>query len=142
MQTIQQLRAKYALDQVQQAIKNEAGVDQKEYKSYASALPAMIHTNGLGQAVAFFKSKGGTHGQLYTLLSNWLCGNGSETPNNQPYQGSESLLKGITENDMHTYRLAQAEAQAIMEWVKQFANAYMSSAGGETKNKAPTGEGS
>ena len=120
MQTIQQQRAKYALEQVQDAI--ERKVSPKEYKSYASSLPAMIHMNGLGQAAAFFKSKGAkgdAHGDLYNLLSGWLCQAG------QPYAGCRNLLEGITTRDMHTYRLAQAEAQALMDWVKKFAKAFM-----------------
>jgi CRISPR-associated protein Cmr5 len=28
---------------------------------------------------------------------------------------------------MHHYRLAQAEAQMLMDWVKKFAKAYMTS---------------
>lgn len=117
MQTMQQKRAKYALDQVNAAITN--GVNQKEYRAYASNLPAMIHMNGLGQAAAFFKSKGGTHEQLYTLLSGWLC------QADQPYTGCANLLAGITNEDMHKYRLAQAEAQMLMDWVKKFAKAFM-----------------
>ena len=120
MQTIQQQRAKYALEQVQAALDRK--VSQKEYKSYASSLPAMIHMNGLGQAAAFFKSKGtkgDAHGDLYNLLSDWLCKTG------QPYAGCKDLLEGITTRDMHTYRLAQAEAQALMDWVKKFAKAFM-----------------
>ena len=124
MQTMQQKRAKYALEKVQQAITE--GVNQAEYKSYASSLPAMIHMNGLGQAAAFYKSKGDRHGMLYELLSNWLCGVG------RPYGGSafkaEGLVKVITESDMKTYKLAQAEAQALMDWVKKFAKAYMKEA--------------
>ena len=117
MQTIQQQRAKYALEQVEAALLRN--VDKKEYKSYASSLPAMIHMNGLGQAAAFFKSKGGTHDELYILLSGWLCGP------SQPYAGCQNLLSGITTQDMHTYRLAQAEAQVLMDWVKKFAKAFM-----------------
>ncbi len=116
MQTIQQERAKYALEKVQQAIENN--VNQSEFKSYASSLPAMIHMNGLGQAAAFFKSKKGTHLELYNLLSDWL-----KKPN-QPYHGKD-LLDGITQLDMEKYRLAQAEAQALMDWVKKFAKAFM-----------------
>ncbi|MFI0399400.1 MAG: type III-B CRISPR module-associated protein Cmr5 [Thiolinea sp.] len=116
MQTIQQQRAKYALDEVKAAL--DRGVNKKEYKSYASSLPAMIHMNGLGQAAAFFKSKGGTHRELYNLLSGWL------TQANQPYVGKD-LLEGITTENMHAYRLAQAEAQALMDWVKKFAKAFM-----------------
>lgn len=118
MQTIQQQRAQYALQKVQSAA-NNPNTDAKEYKSYASSLPAMIHMNGLGQAAAFFKSKGGTHGELYNLLSDWLC------QQDQPYAGCANLLEGITSKDMHTYRLAQAEAQALMDWVKKFAKAFM-----------------
>ncbi len=116
MKLIQQERAKFALERIQKAI--EENVNQKEYSSYASSLPAMIHTNGLGQAAAFFKAKGGTHEHLYQLLSDWL------SKENQPFAGKE-LLEGITGANMQTYRLAQAEAQALMDWVKKFATAYM-----------------
>jgi CRISPR-associated protein Cmr5 len=118
MQTLQQQRAKFALERVQRAA-NDSKVNQKEYKSHASALPAMIHINGLGQAAAFYKSKGDTHKLLYDLLSEWL------TKPNQPYAGKTDLITGITEENMHDYRLAQAEAQALMDWVKKFAKAYM-----------------
>lgn len=126
MQTIQQQRAKYALERVQAAV-NNPHIKHSEFKSYASALPAMIHMNGLGQAVAFFKSKGNNspaHAELYTILSNWLCSNGNNLPQ-QPYTGRANLLEGITQDDMHKYRLAQAEAQALMDWVKKFAKAFM-----------------
>ena len=119
MQTLQQKRAKYALDRVNKAI--NSSVNQKEYKSYAARLPAMIHTNGLGQAVAFFRSKGkkDTHFELYQLLSDWL------TQKDQPYANYNDLLEGIVNDNMQQYRLAQMEAQALMSWVKKFAKAFM-----------------
>jgi len=120
MQTIQQQRAKFALEQVQSAANaTDPKVNKAEYKSYASALPAMIHMNGLGQAAAFYKAQGGTHEMLYQLLSEWLI------KSNQPYAGESDLITAITNNDMHSYRLAQAGAQALMDWVKKFAKAYM-----------------
>lgn len=146
MQTIQQQRAKFALEQVQQYLdnlnaelereiaesRNQSDSDLKikrcqakiskakeEYKSYASALPAMIHMNGLGQAAAFYKSKGNTHALIYQLLSDWL------TQANQPYAAQDDLITAVARQDMHRYRLAQAEAQALMDWVKKFAKAYM-----------------
>ncbi len=137
MQTMQQKRAKYALEQVHNAIDNKA-INQKEYKAYAANLPAMIHMNGLGQAAAFFKSKGNTndaYDAIYQILSDWLCGKekGAEI---QPYKGCENLLEGITSKDMHQYRAAQAEAQALMDWVKKFAKAFMDS--DEEKKKGET----
>jgi len=129
MQTMQQKRAKYALEQVQKAI--DDGINQKEYKAYAANLPAMIHMNGLGQAVAFFKSKGNgndskakAYASIYTTLSDWLCGK-IEGAKTQPYADSRNLLEGITQKDMHHYQVAQAEAQALMDWVKKFAKAFM-----------------
>ena len=124
MQTMQQQRAKYALLLVQR-VANDNTTDHSEYKSYASGLPAMIHMNGLGQAAAFYRSKGGTHEQLYQLLSDWLCGNNDIKNSAQPFQDYTDLLEGITQSNMHHYRLAQAEAQALMDWVKKFAKAYM-----------------
>lgn len=124
MQTLQQKRAKYALRVVQLAA-NDNTTNHSEYKSYASALPAMIHMNGLGQAAAFYRSKGGTHGQLYQLLSDWLCGMDNIKKDGQPFQIYDDLLEGITQSNMHHYRLAQAEAQALMDWVKKFSKAYM-----------------
>lgn len=134
MQTIQQQRAKYALKKVQSAASNPR-IGHKEFKSYASNLPAMIHMNGLGQAAAFFKSKGNSsaeHAELYNILSNWLCSHDNDpvvqqAMPTQPYSNCENLLEGITTQDMHQYRLAQAEAQAFMDWVKKFAKAFMTS---------------
>lgn len=119
MQSMQQKRAGFALKNVRFAA-NDGNVRHDEYKSYAAALPAMIQMNGLGQAAAFYKSKGGTHRKLYDLLSEWLTDRG------QPYAGKADLMEGITENGISEYRLAQAEAQALMDWVKKFAKAYMS----------------
>lgn len=86
----------------------------------------MIHMNGLGQAVAFYKSKGGIHLELYNLLSAWLAAEGQPYYDDSLPNGDErDLLDGITALDMASYQLAQAEAQALMDWVKKFAKAYM-----------------
>lgn len=124
MQTIQQQRAAYALKQVHLAEENDE-IRKKEYRSYASALPAMIHINGLGQAAAFYRSKSIKNAEykaLYELLSGWLC---CDDPPHQPYHGCDDLMTGITGGNMQQYRLAQAEAQALMDWVKKFASAYL-----------------
>lgn len=123
MQTLQQQRARYALDRVNSALTEakadpkRAGFSEKEFKSQAESFPAMIRMNGLGQAAAFYLSKGGAHGKLYTLLSDWLKEPG------QPY-ADQDLLTGITENDLHAYRLAQAEALLLLDWVKKFGKAF------------------
>jgi len=121
-QTIQQKRAKFALEQVQALPVKLKLNEQVEFISYASGLPAMIHMNGLGQAMAFCKLKSkerDSYGQLYQLVSDWLCQQG------QPYQGKTDVLTGITQEDSAHYQLAQAEALVLMSWVKKFAKAFL-----------------
>lgn len=137
MQLLQQQRASFALKRVN-AVLNEKtpNIKQSEYRAYASQMPAMIHTNGFGQTMAFFRMKGGiqkntkeaSYMALYQLLEDWLCCKGDEKrdiPENQPYAGCDNLLTAIGEKDMQTYRQAQAEAEALLTWVKQFARAFL-----------------
>ena len=114
MQALQQQRAAFALNQVKAVPVSE----REDFKRQAESFPAMIRMNGLGQAAAFYLSKGGAHDRLYKLLSDWLA------EPRQPYEGKD-LLKGITETDMHAYRLAQAEALLLLDWVKKFAKAFV-----------------
>lgn len=132
MQTMQQRRAAAALTAVTQ---HRGQTYSGKLCSYLHALPAMIHMNGLGQAAAFIRGKAGgsdskaaAHRAAYDLLSDWLCAAG------QPYSAHRDLLDGITGDDMHRYRLAQAEAQAYLDWVKKFAAAYLAEPeGGESR---------
>jgi CRISPR-associated protein Cmr5 len=144
MQTVQQQRAKYALDAVEVVVnrlKNRREHDlikASEYVSYASAFPAMIKMNGLGQAAAFYCSKGKdedskaqAYDTLYKTLSTWLSKPG------QPYEGVD-LIKGITEKEMPSYMQAQAEALMFLDWLKKFAKAYMPDE--KNANKTPPQE--
>ncbi|MEH6626600.1 MAG: type III-B CRISPR module-associated protein Cmr5 [Motiliproteus sp.] len=123
LQLMEQRRAGFALQQVQAAI-GDGQCKDVEFRSYARSLPAMIQNNGLGQAVAFYLSKGSknvAYKRLYDVLSDWLTSSG------QPYADSPDLLDGITQQDMYQYRHAQAEAQALLSWVKKFAEALCES---------------
>ena len=116
--SIEQMRAEHALEGVKSAI--EKNVD-KEFVSYASGFPMMIHTNGLGQAVAFYagKKEKEEYEKLLTMLNSWLTSAG------RPFAGQTDLLDAITNNNMQTYMLAQAEAMAYLVWVKKFAKALI-----------------
>jgi len=121
-QTIQQQRAAFALKTIKTLGNTLTPEEQKEFISYSSGLPAMIHMNGLGQAMAFCKVKGKdrvSYQQLYQLVSEWLCKPG------QPYAGKANVLEGITQANMADYQLAQAEALVLMSWVKKFAKAFL-----------------
>ena len=120
--TIQQQRAKFALERIQGLDGKLKPNEKIEFISYASGLPAMIHMNGLGQAMAFCQLKSKereSYGQLYQLVSDWLCQQG------QPYQGQKDVLTGITQCNRVQYQLAQAEALVLMSWVKKFAKAFL-----------------
>jgi CRISPR-associated protein Cmr5 len=128
MQTMQQRRARQALTDIQGVV--DADKQDRDFlkalRAYVNEMPAMIHMSGLGQAAAFYRSKGNGDDAkararlyVYNLLSGWLRQDG------QPYQGKADLLDGITTDDMQTYRLAQAEAMAYMDWAKKFATAFI-----------------
>ncbi|MGR8932073.1 MAG: type III-B CRISPR module-associated protein Cmr5 [Gammaproteobacteria bacterium] len=122
MQTIEQRRAALALQGVKSLPQKLDKEGLKEFRSYASGLPAMIHMNGLGQALAFCRLKGAerkSYMMLYQMLSDWLCAK------NNPYAGKQDALDGIVESDMAHYQLAQAEALQFLSWVKKFAKAFL-----------------
>ena len=121
VQHIQQQRAAYALQQVQDYATHLSKDECKKFKSRASELPFMIHANGLGQALAFFKSKGDKDGYnfLYQILADWLV------QEDRPFADYTEALNGVTGCDRATYLSAQAESILLMNWVKQFAAAFM-----------------
>jgi CRISPR-associated protein Cmr5 len=119
--TIEQKRAKAAAEYV-----NEAK-SAKGYGSYARRAGALIQTQGLGQTLAFWRSKGWENGRpksndayalLYRHISDWL--------KRQLNTEQSDILQWIM-NDASTddYRRATAEAQAFLIWLKRFAEAEL-----------------
>lgn len=126
-QTMQQARAKHALNTVQDWQKEEPD-SQKKLRSYASDLPAMILMNGLGQAIAFAKMKSKNtstkeYGLIYQTLQSWLYE--QKKPLNSLFSDKE-LIKSITNIDMQTYQLTQTEALLYLDWIKKFSKAFLS----------------
>lgn len=117
---IEQQRAAYALKYVKAKTQNLNDDDRREWRSRANELPAMIQMNGIGATVAFYASKeSSTHQKLLTILTGWLCDGEKGI-----YPGEISLIDALINSDMHTYRTAQAEAQAFLAWVKKFSKVY------------------
>jgi len=115
-------RAADALNKVYQ-IKERGDVKaQERYVSYVERLPAMILTNGLGQAMAYLlqaasREKTPEHRWLYENLQDWLC----RPDDRAPYRGAKSLIEAIIEGDRRDYIRAQREALAWLEWHKKLA---------------------
>ena len=121
--TLQQRRAHFALGRIR-ALADEwkdQPKKQKEFNSYASAMPFMIHANGLGQTAAFYRRKGTDHTyyRLYQLLGDWL------SQPDQPFASKTDLLDGITQSSMDAYLAAQVEAMLFLDWVKKLASAFL-----------------
>ena len=123
-QTIQQKRAAFSYERVRAIVSGTTPDDKtpQRFKAYANSFPAKVQMNGLGQALAFARSKSGATAEgkawqhLYRLVSDWLA---------RP-EGcfvNQDVLEGIMSADMQVYCQAQAEVQALMVWVKQFASA-------------------
>jgi CRISPR-associated protein Cmr5 len=125
IQTIEQKRAQSALTWIQAQAQGQAEADKKlqeEIKSWASQFPLMIHTNGIGQACAFFKSRKNVEGArlLYAHLNDWLKKQFSDL-----YKDKNDLMEVIVNCNQQEYRLLQAESLAYLQWVKQLSKAYL-----------------
>ncbi|WP_295584915.1 type III-B CRISPR module-associated protein Cmr5 [uncultured Lamprocystis sp.] len=121
--TPQQERARFALARIR-SLAHTWQTDtqsQKEFNSFAGAMPFMIRANGLGQTAAFYRRKGTGHVyfKLYELLGDWLgqpqC----------PFAGQTDLLDAITRSDLDAYLAAQVESLLFLDWVKKLAGAFL-----------------
>jgi CRISPR-associated protein Cmr5 len=117
-QTKEQQRAARAWECITE-IKQKGKEPGEKYRSLAQKMPAYILTNGLGQSLAFLKSKpSDEHGWLYEHLSNWV----------RPQVDSasdQSLLQWVIDNDSNAYRRATTETLAFLTWLKRLAEAEL-----------------
>lgn len=132
--TIDQRRAAHALQRTRElAYSDKAPGHYVSYISYVSALPAVIVTNGLGQALAteLAKAKGkesDPHCLLYTHIAGWLSQQIEELEGED-----DSLIDRLMKNDQDVYLRAQVEAMAYLHWLKQFARAYLEEKEGQSE---------
>mgnify|MGYP002622378200 CR=1 FL=1 len=142
--TRDQLRSQHAFKSVKGVLGivkkqiDDAGSDEKrqgkakkypqEYLSYANSLPANIVMNGLGQACAMLlaQAKGkqaneDAHRLLYDHLHGWLC-----QGEHAVYANQACLVQAVIGSGQRQYIRAQVEALAYLEWLKKFAQAYLS----------------
>ena len=123
LQTMEQRRAQYALQKIEPLQKKDEKT-QKELRGLLHSLPALIHMNGLGQALAFccMKDKGqhdSAHWFAYEMIGCWL--------HKQCILGGQDALRAIAASDVQHYMAATTEAQALLQWLKKFATAYLKS---------------
>ncbi len=114
MRLLSQERAAYALERVQ-----EAGKDH-EYARLCRDLPAMLLQNGIGQSLAFLRSKRDEKaaGKLYVDISGWLI------EKRRIYVGDD-LIEAVVRGERGDYMAAQEEALELCGWLKRFADALI-----------------
>src|SRR5947209_7127161 len=142
-QNIEQQRGKQAWDNILE-MKKEYDKLQKEYRSLARGLNAMIQINGLGQTLGFLKAKGkkeikdgrqtkNAHFYLLGDLTHWMNRH-FDTVNNQPNPNipdtTEDKIDGLLEWVTKTatsadYRRATTECLAFGTWLRRFAEAEL-----------------
>jgi CRISPR-associated protein Cmr5 len=121
--TLDQQRAKRAWEDIQ-GVTNRAEDFKKKYGSLARKVPMLVLTNGLGQTLAFLRSKGkddqsDEHNVLCRHLSAWTLSQIA------PNAKDGDLLKWLLDNDSAAYRRATTEALAYLLWLKRFAEAEL-----------------
>jgi len=108
-----------------QDVKNDDKVREK-YKKLVRSAPADLQTNGLGQAISFWRAKtkeGNEHDLLYGHLSAWLM---EKKPKLKKDKAPKvELHEWIVQSSLSTaqYMRATREALAYLVWLKRFAEA-------------------
>lgn len=128
---IEQGRASFAYECVIEACKDNEEF-KKNYKSYVKRLPMLIKTNGLGQTLAFVKSKvseksqGKAYKLLYDQISRWLKEDQKHLLDLGP---NDELIEKVINLDIEHYRYVTDEVLALLNWMRRFADGMIE--GGE-----------
>ena len=113
---------------------------EKEYRSLARGLNAMIQINGLGQTLGFLKAKGKgdskkAHFLLLKHLTDWMQNPGHFKAANGAVMasGPDGLLLWVVDERTSSadYRRATTECMAFGTWLRRFAEAELQAPEGE-----------
>lgn len=134
LQKVEQKRAAEAWSCIQAVSEDiDSSKFKKEYRSIVMKLPTLILTNGLGQTLAFLKSKGkgnenNPEEKVYGDLQGWLA-----KPNvvNWGKVTHKGLIERIMAIDSTKYRFVTMESLSFLNWLKKFADAVLPKDGGE-----------
>ncbi len=139
MQTKQQERAAFALEQINQ-IKTDYD-NPKSFHIFAQlviGMPNMLLSNGLGQTLAFLLAKSekenDEHKKTFVMIKTWLLKesnfhnllnytqqNNGQTNNENPEMPFLIRFNSVNQNE---YVCMQNETLRLMEWVKRYARAF------------------
>jgi CRISPR-associated protein Cmr5 len=123
-QVADQQRAASAWSSVQEVNKKPEKL-RKEYHALARSTPALVQTNGLGQALAFLRARAKrdtktAHWLMYSHISRWIAGRVDFGD-----KGRDGLLEWVVTQTSQVYRQTTAEVVSYMGWLKRFAEAEL-----------------
>lgn len=111
-------RADYAYNIVENTIQKNSPEKNSEYRSYIKKLPSIIQVNGLGQALAYYFSKKGEYKRIYDQIYGWLKINNKEYFPNE----NEEFVKAVINMDSKEYRVITMEVLALLNWMRRFVD--------------------
>ncbi|MBE3560238.1 MAG: type III-B CRISPR module-associated protein Cmr5 [Ktedonobacteraceae bacterium] len=132
-QNSEQERGRQAWDAIKE-IKNLSETDQKEYRSLARGLNAMIQINGLGPTLGFLKAKSkkekgykNAHYRLLEHLTHWMHKKFDAPIPAVTDQENDGLLQWVLQATTTSadYRRATTECLAFGVWLRRFAEAEL-----------------
>lgn len=123
IENIEHERAKEAWSCVDYVNSKKQDKFKKEYRSVVMKSPPMIITNGLGQTLAFLKSKGKNDDnkpeeKLYRDIEGWL-------DKRIHWTAKGELIEKVISLPNDKFRYAAAETLSFLSWMKRFADAVL-----------------
>jgi len=123
--TLDQRRARHAWQAVQDAKQRQgchAKQEPKKFGGQARKLPIRIVASGLGQALAFLKSKDYAPG-LLCEIADWVLDKRIHADSTNEKPGDDALLRHVIDGNSDTLRRATDEVLAYLAWLNRFAEA-------------------
>lgn len=120
IRTIEQGRAKFAYDSVNEVVQNANADKKKKYKSGAKKLPVLIKTNGLAQALAFINNRDDGNVELYNTIRDWLS-----QKQLIELDINTDLVAIVIDKPSNEYRRITTETLALLNWVRRFVDGLM-----------------
>lgn len=112
MSTVHNERASFALQSIQRFCEKKKE-QVKEYRTIVIKFPALVQTQGLGNALTFLHSKNSaSHRSLYMTMMQWMKKQGII---------AETSLEHLFNLPTPMYRLATEEVIELAIWMKELA---------------------
>ena len=112
--TKQQKRAEFALEEVKKLM-TDSNFVEKELAKLIVRMPTRLLSNGLGQMLAFLRSKEENEVKVFKIIKKYL---GEEK------QSDIDFLLSINTMESKLYQEKQMEVLKMLEWLKYYGRAF------------------